>query len=114
MNKVLGHIGAAVAGVLPAFFLVFQSVFTDSSSAGERTVALGLIALVYGLLGALFGYFTRSWQSGLWLGVPAVMLVGLYSVREPQQLLLHVATVAVALLAGWAGARLTAGAGRRR
>jgi len=112
VNKILGHIGAAAAGLLPAFFLVFQSVFTDSSSMRERAVALGLIALVYSLLGALFGYFTRSWQSGLWLSVPAVMLVGLYSVREPQQLLLHVATVAVALVAGWGGARLAAG--RRR
>lgn len=90
--------------MLPAFFLVFQSVFTDSASASERLVSLLIIAAAYGLLGGVFGFFARSCRAGLWLGAPAVVLIALYTVREPQQLLLHLSTVAVALVAGCGGA----------
>ncbi|HYF92752.1 MAG TPA: hypothetical protein VD969_10965 [Symbiobacteriaceae bacterium] len=112
MNKALVSMAAALVGVLPGFFLVFHSVFADSSSTSERLVALLLIAAAYGLLGAVFGFFAGSWRVGVWLAFPALVMVALYSLKEYQHLLLHVATGAVTLAAACGGAR--AGAHLRR
>lgn len=113
MNKAMVSGAAVVVGILPAFFLVFQSLFTDAGALGERLLSLLLIGLVYGLLGAMFGYLARSWQAGLWLGVPAAALVGLYTLRESQQILLHLLVLALTLAAGYGGARAGASAARR-
>ncbi|HWI60489.1 MAG TPA: hypothetical protein VNT75_01480 [Symbiobacteriaceae bacterium] len=108
MKKALLHGAAVLVGLLPGFFLALNTVFSDTGSGGEYLLALVILALVYGVLGGIFGYFSRAWQSGLWLGLPAVALVALYTVSEGQLPLINVAVVAVTLLAGCGGAHAAA------
>lgn len=96
-----------LVGVLPAFFLVFNAVFSDAGSAGEIALVVGLIVVTYGVLGAAAGYVTGMWQSGLWLIAPALAIMIPYTFREPGRLLLHAivinAAVCPALLGAYAG-----------
>ncbi|HYG57823.1 MAG TPA: hypothetical protein VD902_07110 [Symbiobacteriaceae bacterium] len=101
---------AAVAGLAPAFFLVGPAVFADGG-AGERLAIVGLMAVVYALLGALAGYLSGAWQPGIWLAVPAVLIAAVLG--EWGWVLTGVAATAVGASTGGAycGARLK---GRRR
>jgi len=100
----------AALGVLPAFFLVFNVVFSDGGGSAEISLAIILIGAVYLLFGGLAGFWTGSWRSGLWLGAPALLIIALYSVRENHRLLLHAVVVTAALgpacLGAYAGGRL--------
>lgn len=97
-------------GILPAFFLVLNVVFSDVGNQSELYGAIVLIGAVYLAFGALAGYWTGSWRSGLWLGAPALLIIALYSLRENHRLLLHAAVVGAAVvpacLGAYAGERL--------
>jgi len=112
MKKIIGYILALVIGLLPGFFIVFNSVFTDSSgSLWERVLTFILVIFSYGILGLIFGFIGRetSWKWGLWLSAPAVVILVLYSFKEPGTILLNllyiVLTLASACLASSLGAR---------
>jgi len=79
--------------------------------AGERLAIVGLMAVVYALLGALAGYLSGAWQPGIWLAVPAVLIAAVLG--EWGWVLTGVAATAVGASTGGAycGARLK---GRRR
>lgn len=100
-------------GVLPAFFLVFNAVFSDAGSAAEIGLVIGLIVVAYSLLGAAAGYVTGIWQSGLWLIAPALVIMIPYTFRESGRLMLHAtviaATVGPACLGAYFGQRLRQG-----
>jgi hypothetical protein len=106
---------AIVIGIFPAFFLVFNAIFSDSGDISEHFVILALVFVVYGVLGAAFGlaWPRLSYSWGAWLGIPALVLVAWYSIKEsglgPERLLLHAAYLVVAIgagcLGGYAGAR---------
>ncbi len=110
MMRLLGYGGALLVGALAGFFLVFNILFTDVSSTNERLYSFGLIIVVYLVLGLIFGYLTATWNVGLVLSLPAVILALLYSVREPGNLLLHLAyilaTLSAACIGAYGGARL--------
>lgn len=90
MNRsVVSAVLSALIGVLPAFFLVFATLFSDGGSVTEYAAALGFIAVVYAALGAGSGYAAGRWQAGFWVSAAAIALVAWYTTREPGQLLLH-------------------------
>lgn len=105
----VGYILAVLAGAPPAFFLVFNAVFADGGSILERLLSFGLVVAAYGILGLVFGFVwpRASWRWGIWISIPALIILGWYSSRETERLLLHflylVATVAPACLAAFAG-----------
>jgi len=103
---------ALIAGVLAGFFIVFNSVFSDVGSAGERIFSFVLVVIVYAVLGLIFGYLAGSWNVSLPLAIPAVLLVLWYTFREPGTLLLDfayiVVTLATACLGSYGGAMLRA------
>ncbi|MCX7749442.1 MAG: hypothetical protein N2645_21500 [Clostridia bacterium] len=93
MKKFLGHVLAFLLGILPAFFIVFNSIFSDSSgSVLERLFTFGLVILVYGILGFIFGFISsaETWKWGISLSLPAVFIVLLYSSKELQNLLFNI------------------------
>lgn len=94
----------AGVGLMPAFFLDFATIFTDAGAPSEYVLGFGLIITVYALLGFLAGYVMRIWRAGLWLSATAIIIVGLYSVRETGHLLLHISVVALTLIAACGGA----------
>lgn len=105
MNKaVIAGMGFGLAGVLPAFFLVFATLFSDGGSTGEYAAALGLIALAYAALGAAAGYVAGRWQAGFSVAAAAVLLVIWYTTRESGQLLLHALVLLTTLTAACGGA----------
>lgn len=110
MKKALGVILALVLGFLPGFFIVFNSVFSDSNGAmSERLVTFFLTGAAFGLLGLVFGFLApkESWRWGLWLSFPALLILVLFSVGERQNILLQlfylVLTIASACLSAYAG-----------
>lgn len=110
MKEVIALGVTTFIGIFPAFFLVFNAVFADGGSVGERAVSFLLIAGAYLLLGMTSGAVVRSWRAGVWLGAPAALIMVLYSFREHERLWLHAAVVLVAVafaLGGaWGGAKL--------
>jgi hypothetical protein len=110
LGVILVYAIALVAGVLAGFFIVFNSVFSDVTSAGERIFSFVLVVIVYAVLGLIFGYLAGSWAVSLPLAIPAVLLVLWYTFREPGTLLLNfvyiVVTLAAACLGSYGGATL--------
>jgi len=96
---------AVLAGILPAFFLVFNSVFTDSGGPGERAFAFLLVGIGYGILGLVFGWLEphERWRWGLWWAAAAVVILVWYTTREPQLVVLNFIVGLIALLAGMGG-----------
>ena len=109
----IGYILAVLAGIPPAFFLVFNALFSDGGSAPERLLSFSLVIVTYGALGLVFSFFRPkpSWQWGIWLSIPAFIIVGWYSFRETGNLSLHflylVAATTPACSAALIGKRLS-------
>jgi len=108
------YLPALLIGIPPAFFLVFNAIFSDVFSALERLMTFLLIVVTYGILGAIFGFVwpQHSWRWGLWLSIAAILIAVLYSFRETGQLALHflyiATTVSSACLAALGGRCLSA------
>src|SRR5438552_13746548 len=118
-SRLLGGVIAVIVAVFPAFFCVFNAVFSDVSSQGERLLTFALVFAAYAVLGLIFGYVWPgvSYWWGLWLGIPALLILIWYSTHEPGQILLHIAYIAVTIasgcLGGYAGAWLRLRMGQR-
>jgi hypothetical protein len=93
-----------MAGLLAGFFVVFNSVFSDVTDSGERLFTFALVIVVYLALGIAFGIAAISWQVGLVLAAPALLFVTWYTLREPGNLPLHLAYMALTLAASSVGA----------
>jgi hypothetical protein len=102
----IGSILALTVRAVAAFFVIFNAIFTDVGSAGERLITFLLVVVVYGTLGGTFGAAApgSAWKWAIWINLPAIVLVAWYSAREPQQIPLHLAYLALSLGAAWLGA----------
>ncbi len=107
------YLAAVLVGLPPAFFIVFNAIFSDGTSIPERLISFVLIIISYGILGFVVGFIwpERSWRWGIWISLTAFLIVGWYSLRETAYLLLHFSYLAVtaasACLAALAGTRLS-------
>ncbi len=83
MNYKLGKILAVLIGGVVGFFGVLVSVFADGGQQ-ERLITVGIILLIYFVIGAAFGYLIPeySWKWGIILGLPGVILLAAYALRE--------------------------------
>ncbi len=111
-SRPLRYAGAVAAGLLPSFFVVFNAIFSDVFSVSERLFTFVLTLIVYGILGAVFGYVSprNYWGWAFWLTLPAAAIVIWYSLDEGRWLL-HLSYVVVAFASAAAGA--AAGSNRR-
>ena len=65
MKRLMVTIFAFIVGLIPGFFIVFNSVFSDSNgSFNERLFTFLLVIVVYVILGLIFGFIENS---KLWL-----------------------------------------------
>ena len=115
IKLLLGYGVALLVGGLVGFFLVFNIRLRESGilfNDNERLYGFGLITVVYLLLGLLFGFLMGTWRVGLALSLAAVILGLLYLVREPYNLLFHLAYIGIpiasACAGSYAGARIKA------
>ena len=107
MRKVIITILAFIVGLIPGFFIVFNSVFTDSSGdLIERLVTFLLVIVVYVILGFIFGLIekSKSWLTWFSLSLPAVIILVLYSFKETNLLGLNILYASLTLGSSWLGA----------
>ena len=83
MKNIIIVILVILLGGLIGFFGVLVSVFADSSLT-EQLITIGVILLIYGVLGGLYSLLLPkySWQWGLLLSFPGILLLGLYMLSE--------------------------------
>lgn len=111
MKKVTQYFLVFIIGVLPGYFVIFNSIFTDSSgSVSERLLTFLLAVVSYGIPGAILGFMgpATSWRWGVWLTLPALAIVLLYSFREPALMLLNFSYIILAFASGAAAAYMGA------
>ena len=83
MKNIVRIVFTVIIGSLLGFFGVLVSVFTDSSTT-ERMITIAVILLIYSILSGLSGLLIPkySWQWGLILSSPGVLMLGLYMLNE--------------------------------
>jgi len=107
MRKAIITILAFIVGLIPGFFIVFNSVFTDSSGElNERIFTFILVIVVYVILGFIFGLIEKgkSWVVWVSLSMPAVIILVLYSFKESTLLGLNILYACLTLGSSWLGA----------
>jgi hypothetical protein len=113
ISRAIGMALRALAlGLLPAS-MVAVAVFADGQWA-ERRVLLLTIALGYSCLGFLAGWFSASWRTAVWISLPALPALLVFS-DDITFALLYFALLAVCtMLAAGAGAMTRVRRGRSR
>ncbi len=91
MREIIFTLAAFLIGIPVAFFTVFVSIFSDAGGLEDYIPSVIIIVIAYGLLGFIFGYkFPKSsWMWGVWITLPAIIIVVLYSLKETTRLPLH-------------------------
>lgn len=92
-------------GLLPAFFLAFNVVFSDSFGVAERTLGFAYVFLGYLVVGLVVGFVTRTdlRLQGALLAASAFLLLGLYSFKEPGSIPYHLVVLAAVTVGAFGG-----------
>ncbi len=100
MGALLRALLLCVVGIVPAFFLVFNTLFSDSGGLGDLVMALGLTFLGYLLVAVVVGLLwpRERFSNAVWLLLPAVIIALLYATQEPQIMPFGLAELAAALV----------------
>jgi len=106
VKHIIGIILALLAGGLIGFFGVFVSVFADGALK-ERLITIAVILLIYYFISEIWGYLLPdySWKWGLFIGVPGVLFLGFYMLREfnAYYLLYMALIISTACSGAWGG-----------
>jgi len=97
---------AFIIGLIPAFFIVFNSVFSDSNgSLNERLFTFLLVIMAYAILGFIFSFIDKNGSWLLWvsLSAPAVIILLLYSFKESNLIGLNILYACLTLGSSWLG-----------
>jgi hypothetical protein len=109
MKKYLWSIAEFIIGILPGFFLVFNFMFTDVASISERAFSFLLVLVAYLVLGTAFGLSGINMRlGGIWLSLPALIFVFLYSFKETDSIIINLLYAATALIFSLTGYRFGA------
>lgn len=106
MRKVIIALAALIVGVIPGFFIVFNSVFSDSNgSVVERLFTFLLVFVAYASLSFIFGLFDKrkSWMTWVSLSASAIVILALYSFKEITQIGLNSLYALLVIGASWLG-----------
>lgn len=109
MNRAAIYAVILLIGAVTGFFLAGPLVFADGPTS-ERITALAVMSGIYVGLGALLGWLTASWATGLLFAAPAMAVALILGEWQ----LFALATGIVLLLAGAAGGALGARLKARR
>lgn len=106
MKYTIGIILSILVGSFIGIFGVLVSVFSDGGLT-ERLITIGVILLIYCIMGAALGLFLPdfSWKWGLIAGIPGVLILGVYMLREynPYYLIYMALIVYLACFSAWGG-----------
>jgi hypothetical protein len=109
MKYKTGMIAAVLIGIIIGFFGVLVSVFSDGGQQ-ERLITVGIILLIYFFIGSVLGYLLPdySWKWGIFLGMPGVLLLIAYSIREFNifYLIYMLLIIDLGCLGAWLGKRI--------
>jgi len=106
LRKLIIGIFAFMAGLIPGFFIVFNSVFSDiGGSFSERLITFLLVILAYVILGFVFGFIDRSKSWLVWVcaSAPAVLILVLYSFKETSLIGLNILYACLTIGSSWLG-----------
>lgn len=106
MKRITIYFLVLILGILPGYFVIFNSVFTDTSgSISERLLTFLLVVICYSIPGAVLGYIgpATSWKWSIWLTIPAFLIILLYSFKEPDLLVLNFGYILLAFASGSIG-----------
>ena len=83
MKNIIGIVLSILTGIFLGFFGAFNSVFSDGE-LNERLVFIAVILAIYGILGLVWGFLIPKfiWKWGLFLGVPGVLILLLFTLFE--------------------------------
>ena len=82
-KKPIGFIVAVIIGIVLGFFGVMVSVFSDGSTY-ERIITILIILIFYGVISIIAGFIkpVKTWIYALALGLPGVLMLIFYSIKE--------------------------------
>ncbi|MCX8129803.1 MAG: hypothetical protein N3I35_06860 [Clostridia bacterium] len=108
-NKYLAAVFYILIGVVSlflSFFVVFNFMFSDSGSTGERVATYIIAAAAYGIVGSAGGFIKPgSWKTAsMLLILPVLVITFLYSVREIESVGLNIAYLITAIVFAFSGA----------
>lgn len=106
----------ALFGAVLAFFVALNAVFSDAFGVAAYVGLMFYVLGTYAAVGFLFGAFApaRGATWGMWLAVPALLVLALYTFAEPGGAFWHVVVLVLAVIGGSLGAGIGAGIRRRR
>lgn len=109
MKYRLGIVLAIIIGGLIGFFGVLVSVFADGGQQ-ERLITVGIILLIYFVISAALGYLLPdySWKWGIFLGMPGVVFLIVYALREFNiyYLIYMLLIIDISCLGAWLGTKI--------
>ena len=112
MTKPVRYLIVGIAGMLSllaAFFIVFNTLFSDIFTLRDRLIGYAMVSVAYAILG--FGFAFARFNSWRWWAVffsaPAVLMAALYTISEPQQFFVHAMTILLVVIATHGGAYLS-------
>jgi len=110
MKYLVGAVISIAAGGFLGFFGVFVSVFADGGTT-ERLITILVILIIYFVINGLLGFIlpNYSWRWGLLSGIPGVVFLGFYLLKEFNYLyLVYMALIiGFACLGGWSGSTIS-------
>ena len=109
MKNTITAILAFLVGLIPGFFIVFNSVFSDSNgSLNERLFTFLLTVVIYAILGFIFAFIETSkpWLCWICLSLPGIIILVLYSFKETTNLGLNFLYACLTIISAWAGSYL--------
>jgi hypothetical protein len=109
LKKFAGIVLAFIIGLIPAFFVNLNSVFSDwSGSLNEYLSIFILIIAIYFLLGLAFGFWGKNtpFVWGLSLSFPTIILLLLYSFSETNTLGQSIINICLTFVSAWVGAKV--------
>ena len=106
MKNIIGIVLSIFVGIFLGFFRALNSVFSDGE-LNERLVLIGVILVIYGILGLVWGFLLPgfSWKWGLFLGSPGVLILLLFTIIEfNPYFLIYMALILILACGGaWGG-----------
>lgn len=109
-SRAAAYLGFGLVGILPAFFMVLNALFTDSSGVADDALALAVTVVAYSVLGLVAGLVLPASPraDGVSLATPAALIAIAYTLREPHVAVLAGVQVACAFAAAVAAAAVGA------
>lgn len=109
LQNLLGFVVGFLVGMVPAFLINFNSVFSDKNgSLNELLFTFVLIVVSYGVIGLAFGFLGKksplAW--GRTISSPAFVILVLYAFGEPKSIAQSFVNICLTFASVWIGSSI--------